>query len=206
MAQPAGQAYEHAYVLDEITFKCASANTHLYLQLNPTLDHDGVCGAYCRVSYFVVQYFFIVVAPVFFAAAIYIGLTRLITLGGRHISLLPPRVIFAIFLSLDIVTIIIQIAGAASIGSRESNGQDPTSANDILIAGLSIQTASFAVFLVFLLVSLARLSRHAKAGSDNETAPEIPKQRCVRLKLSCKDNLTNAWPERLICRSILGGP
>ena len=116
-------------------------------------------GLLFRVTYFVVQYFFIVVAPVFFAAAIYVGLTRLITLGGRHLSLLPPRTVFAIFLSFDIITIIVQIAGAASIGSAESNNNSPTVPNDILIAGLSAQTASFAVFLVLMSVSL---SRHAQ--------------------------------------------
>lgn len=58
--------------------------------------------------YFVVQYFFIVVAPVFLAAAIYFAFGRLILLVGSA-SPVRPRLIFGIFLAFDIVTTIIQV-------------------------------------------------------------------------------------------------
>lgn len=44
-----------------------------------------------RVSSFVVQYFFIVVAPVFFAAAIYTILSLLINATGRQYAPLKPK-------------------------------------------------------------------------------------------------------------------
>lgn len=50
--------------------------------------------------------------------------------------------LFWTFLACDIVTTIIQIAGAASIGAAESNGKSPKTANDVLIAGLAIQVQS----------------------------------------------------------------
>lgn len=111
----------------------------------------------CRITFFILAYFFIVVAPVLFAAAIYICLSRVVALGGSHSSPLSPKIIFVVFLSFDIVTIAIQIAGASLIGSKEHNHEDSSGANDILIAGLAIQTASFAVFLVILLACLQRL-------------------------------------------------
>lgn len=53
--------------------------------------------------YFVVQYFFIVVAPVFFSAAIYNILSIMINSVGRQYAPLPPKVILWIFITCDVV-------------------------------------------------------------------------------------------------------
>ena len=97
---------------------------------------------------FVIQYTFLVVAPVLFSAAIYAALS----------SLIQGRWVVWVFVVLDVVTTIIQIAGAAGIGVSESNSGDPSKFNDILIAGLAIQTLSFILFLV-VLVTFIRLDR-----------------------------------------------
>lgn len=138
----------------------------------------------------------IVVAPVFFAAAIYLGLTRLITLGGRYIAPFSPKAIYIIFLSFDIVTIIIQVAGAALIGVRESNQEDPTTANNILIAGLALQTASFAVFLVLLLFSVARLLRHKSSavqeGAEAVRHRQVPRDLAIHVDCAAEPSPMSA--------------
>ena len=103
-----------------------------------------------RVVFFVVQYFFIVVAPVFFSAALYTVLSILITVTGREHAPLPPKVILWIFITCDVIATIIQILGAAMIGVAESNRKDPTTPNNILLAGLAFQAFSFLVFIVLL--------------------------------------------------------
>ena len=55
-----------------------------------------------------------------------------------------------VFVVCDVVATCIQVAGAALIGSAESNGEDPTTPNHILLAGLAFQVASFLGFLVLL--------------------------------------------------------
>ena len=102
------------------------------------------------VPWFVVQYFFIVVAPVFFSAAIYAVMSVLINTYGRQFSPIPPKVVLGVFITCDVVATIVQIAGAALIGVAYSNGEDPTTPNNILLAGLAFQVFSFAVFLVVL--------------------------------------------------------
>lgn len=102
------------------------------------------------VPWFVVQYFFIVVAPVFFSAAIYTVISVLIQTYGRQFSPMPPKAILGIFITCDVVATIIQIAGAALIGVAYSNQKDPTTPNNILLAGLAFQVFSFAVFLIVL--------------------------------------------------------
>lgn len=106
-----------------------------------------------------VQYFFIVVAPVFFSAAIYTILSILINVTDRSIAPLPPRVILWVFITCDVVATGVQVAGAALIGAAQSNRRDPTTANNILLGGLAFQVFTFLVFVVLLALFLARAAR-----------------------------------------------
>ncbi|KAL8655277.1 MAG: hypothetical protein Q9210_000979 [Variospora velana] len=112
---------------------------------------------------FVVQYFFIVCAPVFLSAAIYTTLTSFIRVlsgnddaAARKLSPLglTKRTILAIFITADVVATIVQVAGAALIGVAQSNRKSPTTANNILLAGLAFQVFSFLVFLILLFIFL----------------------------------------------------
>lgn len=124
-----------------------------------------------NVLFFVLQYFFIVTAPVFISASIYVCLSRLIEwsrivdpqLKGK-IQWLKPRGVLWGFIVCDVVATITQIAGAALIGSAESNRRDPTTANNILLAGLAVQTFTFLVFIVLLTVFTVSLSRSEVFG------------------------------------------
>lgn len=110
-----------------------------------------------NIIYYIVQYFFIVVAPVILAAGIYVILSRMIALVGRQYSpILPPKAILSILITFDVVATIVQIAGAAMIGAAESEGKDSTSANNILLGGLALQVLAFAIFLVLLTLFIMR--------------------------------------------------
>ncbi|KAH8695725.1 hypothetical protein GQ44DRAFT_744527 [Phaeosphaeriaceae sp. PMI808] len=78
-----------------------------------------------KVSYFVTQYFFIVVAPVFLAAAIY-----------------------------TVLSILINILDVALIGVAASSRRDTTKPNNLLLGGLAFQVFTFFAFIV-LSVSFA---------------------------------------------------
>lgn len=111
------------------------------------------------VPYFVVQYFFIVVAPVFFSAAIYSIVSVIINAYDRRYSIIPPKLVLGIFITCDVVATIVQIAGAALVGVAYSNQKNPNSANNILLAGLAFQVFSFAVFLGILACNLWKARR-----------------------------------------------
>lgn len=109
-----------------------------------------------KVNYFVIQYFFIVVAPVFFAAAIYTILSRLINATGRQYAPLKPRIILWVFITCDIVATIIQILGAALIGVAASNRRDTTTPNNILLGGLAFQAFTFLIFIILFIMFAVR--------------------------------------------------
>ncbi|KAF2471101.1 RTA1-domain-containing protein [Lindgomyces ingoldianus] len=112
-----------------------------------------------RVTFFVVQYFFIVVAPVFFSAAIYTVLSILINTTGRHYAPIPPKLILWVFITCDVIATVIQIFGAALIGVAESNRKDPTTPNNILLAGLAFQSFSFLIFILLFAWFLVKARR-----------------------------------------------
>ena len=151
-----------------------------------------------NIIYFVVQYFMIVTAPVFISASIYVCLSKLIrwaqVVGLLHPSsilsntnpnnssaslhvllrltnrLLSPRLILWTFITIDILSTITQIAGAALIGSYESNRKDPKKPNDILLAGLAIQTFSFTIYLMLLTLFRYAISKHSSSSSPSSPA------------------------------------
>ncbi|KAL8840184.1 MAG: hypothetical protein Q9176_004032 [Flavoplaca citrina] len=123
---------------------------------------------------FVVQYFFIVTAPVFLSAAIYTTLTSFIAAlsedsrdGVKRLSPfgLSKKTILGIFITADVVATIVQVAGAALIGVSQSNRKSPITANNILLAGLAFQVFAFLVFLILLFIFIFN-SRKVMLSTD----------------------------------------
>lgn len=96
----------------------------------------------------------------FMQAAIYTLITIAINRVGRQFAPIPPKVILWVFIACDVLATIIQVAGAAMIGVAYSNGKDPTTPNNILLAGLSFQVFSFFLFIIVFVAFLWR-SRNA---------------------------------------------
>jgi len=101
-----------------------------------------------NLLYFILNYFFIVTAPVFLAAGIYTIFSALIPRLGRKYSFLPPKFVLWFFITSDVIATVTQVAGAALIGVRQSNREDPTTANNILLGGLAYQVFSMGVFVI----------------------------------------------------------
>lgn len=116
------------------------------------------------VPYFVAQYFCIVVAPVFFSAAIYTIISIMINRveNGRKWAPLPPRLILWLFIVCDVVATVVQITGAALVGKAYSDQRDPTTPNNVLLAGLAFQVFSFAVFILCYSIFIYRAWRVMK--------------------------------------------
>lgn len=112
--------------------------------------------------YFIINYFFIVTAPVFLAAGVYTILSALIARLGNKYSFLRPAFILAFFIASDAISTIVQVAGASLIGVKESRREDPTSANNILLAGLAYQVFAMSIFVVLMTTFQIRARRKIK--------------------------------------------
>lgn len=96
-----------------------------------------------------------------FSAAIYTTVSALIKVYGTEYAPLRPILILWIFVVCDVIATMIQVAGAALIGVAYSNQKDPTTPNNILLAGLAFQVFSFAVFLLILAATLFKARNSA---------------------------------------------
>ncbi|CAG7565660.1 unnamed protein product [Fusarium equiseti] len=112
-----------------------------------------------HLLYFILNYFFIVTAPVFLAAGVYTILSALIPRLGRRYSLAPPKFILWFFITSDVIATVVQVTGAALIGVRQSNRQDPTVANNILLGGLAYQVFAMTIFVILSATFLFRARR-----------------------------------------------
>lgn len=90
-----------------------------------------------RITFFVGQYFYIMCAPIFISAGIYVFSTRMshwateveftVQFSNRY-GLKPPQT-FWMFVYSDVVCTLLQVTGASLIGSRTSKQKDPTGVN-----------------------------------------------------------------------------
>lgn len=88
------------------------------------------------------------IAPAFFTAAIYLCLGRIVIVYGEDISRLRPRTYTIIFITCDVIALILQAAGGAITSIADSDQQDLSDMGvNIMIAGLAFQVASLTLFI-----------------------------------------------------------
>ncbi|KAJ4382551.1 hypothetical protein N0V86_001773 [Didymella sp. IMI 355093] len=88
----------------------------------------------------------ITVAPVFFCAAIYVQLTKVITHTDRSVSRFNPRFITFTFIPCDVISLVLQgVGGALSAGAETVDGTKV--GVDVSKAGLIFQVITLVLFI-----------------------------------------------------------
>ncbi|KAJ2983634.1 hypothetical protein NQ176_g547 [Zarea fungicola] len=91
----------------------------------------------------------LVISPVFLAATLYLDLGIFIKLVGDEFSLIKPEWYMRIFLSSDIISLLVQAAGAGIATSEiNSEGGNASTGVHIVVGGLAFQCASMTAFIV----------------------------------------------------------
>jgi len=109
---------------------------------------------------FLMQTTTLIIAPTFITAAAYAILGRLIILGGAQSSAFRPRTYIVVFVTCDLISLIVQAAGGslAAGESNKINGNTKPGTN-IMVAGIVFQMASMTVFVGVLVDFLIRSIR-----------------------------------------------
>lgn len=132
---------------------------------------DEILGYVGRILYnqnpwgqtgFIMQIVLITIGPVFFCAAIYVMIYKMINYIDPTVARFNPRYIYWVFITSDIVSLILQAVGGAM--SSTSNGSSSAGVN-IALAGLSIQVATL-VFFMAICIDYAIRSRHTWSSSS----------------------------------------
>ncbi|OJJ61126.1 hypothetical protein ASPSYDRAFT_147004 [Aspergillus sydowii CBS 593.65] len=98
---------------------------------------------------FLMQITTLIIAPTFYTAGVYVLLGRFIQLLGRDSSVLSPRVYLFVFVTCDVISLVIQAIGGgmASVAAAQENG-NTTPGTNIMVAGIIFQMASITVFVL----------------------------------------------------------
>lgn len=86
-------------------------------------------------------------APVFFSAYCYTILGAAINVLGPQYSALEPRNYFIVFITADLVSLILQAIGGGQAASAAATSSPTKSATDIMVAGIIFQLCSMVVFV-----------------------------------------------------------
>lgn len=122
---------------------------------------------------YIIQSIFLLLAPVLFAASLYMTLGRLIrAVQGDSYSIIPPRWLTKVFVAGDVLSFLIQ-GGGAGFMVQGGGADSMKTGQNIVVGGLVLQVLMFAFFIVTGLHFNIRFRRHA---STTETSARIPWQ------------------------------
>lgn len=94
----------------------------------------------------------LIMAPVFYAAIEYVLFGRLMHAVGDQYSLLKPKLVAWVFIISDVISFFIQAGGAGMLISGSKDAQSAQTAENILLGGLGVNLASFAIFCLLIFV------------------------------------------------------
>ncbi|KAI9654627.1 MAG: hypothetical protein M1821_005834 [Bathelium mastoideum] len=124
--------------------------------------HDNIFNFNAFLLYLIC----LTIAPAFLSGSIYICLGRIVTINGNHLSRFSPKTYAIVFVSCDILSLVLQAAGGALAAQANTQSQENAGV-DIMIAGLAYQVFSLLLFLV-LWADFAMRAR--KATEDQKTS------------------------------------
>jgi hypothetical protein len=96
---------------------------------------------------FITQLTCLTLAPAFYAAGIYFSLSKIVLVFGGQNSRIPPALIPKIFITCDIISLILQGGGGALAAWYAQHEKMPDNGNYTMIGGLSFQALTLLVFL-----------------------------------------------------------
>ncbi|KAK4101608.1 RTA1-domain-containing protein [Parathielavia hyrcaniae] len=133
-------------------------------------------------SYFIIYLVCLTIGPAFFAAAIYLTLSRLIIIYAPDRARFRPQVYTYIFIAFDLVALILQAAGGAIASLAEAGSPSLQAGINTMIAGVAWQVFALLLFalLSFEFWMRVRRLRGGGVGPAVELNPAFAELRARR--------------------------
>lgn len=129
-----------------------------------------------NLDYFLVQIICLSLAPAFFMAGVYYLLAKFAIIYGSGVSRLKPMTYSYLFVSCDLVSIVLQAIGGgmSAMALIDKKSTDP--GTHVMVAGLAVQVAATTLFFVLcfdFMFSVYKKKKAAKADHPLLTSEEI---------------------------------
>ena len=89
----------------------------------------------------------LIMAPVFFSAYCYVLLGTAIHRLGERFSCIPSRLYFFIFITADLVSLILQAVGGGQAAAGAAKGAPTQRASNTMVAGIIFQLIAMGIFI-----------------------------------------------------------
>ncbi|VVT51963.1 uncharacterized protein SAPINGB_P003271 [Magnusiomyces paraingens] len=134
------------------------------------LETAGYIGRYLshgdpyNINYFLDQIVCLTLAPAFFMGGVYYLLAKFSMIYGSGVSRLKPMVYSYIFISCDLLSIILQAIGGGMAATALDENKDTDPGTHIMVAGLAVQVAAMSVFGALSFDFIWRVIKMKKKG------------------------------------------
>ncbi|RCK54550.1 Sphingoid long-chain base transporter RSB1 [Candida viswanathii] len=105
-------------------------------------------GDMTNFDYYILQLVCLTLSPVFLMAGIYFLFGQLVVIHGRHYSWLRPMFYSYIFVTCDVISLVVQAVGGGLSAVAASEYDDVGPGTDTMIAGIAFQVFSMSIFLL----------------------------------------------------------
>ena len=110
----------------------------------------------------------LIIAPAFIAAGIYLTLKHIVIELGSSFSVLQPKFYTWIFISCDILSLILQGAGGGTAASADTGSSLQNVGTDLMITGIVWQVITLLVFGILVSIYVLRTSKNTLAPSAHQ--------------------------------------
>lgn len=133
---------------------------------------------------YLMQYISLTLAPAFIMGGIYFLFAQMVIAHGREYSVLKPMWYSYLFITCDVLSLLIQAGGGASASVASQKFQDTSPGTNTIIAGIVFQTFAMTIFVLFWFEFLNRLYFKNKSSIEGDYPY---KKRSIKnfLKLLC---------------------
>ncbi|KAL4864582.1 hypothetical protein BDV12DRAFT_176017 [Aspergillus spectabilis] len=150
-------------------------------------------------DYFLMNLICLSLAPVFFCAALYFLLGRIVIVYlGEDISRLKPRNYAIVFISCDTLALILQSAGGALTSATDDAAGRDIGVN-IMIAGLAFQVAALTLFIALAVEFAIRYRRRSRKDASLITDNEARKDEYAPIR---EHKMWKVWLFALVVATI----
>ncbi|WWC60051.1 uncharacterized protein I303_102614 [Kwoniella dejecticola CBS 10117] len=138
------------------------------------------------ITPFLMQIASLIIGPAFYSAWAYTILGYCITQLGPAYSLLKPNMYLAVFVTADVISLVIQAIGGGKAAVAAQEGTDTHSATKVMLAGILFQLGTMTVFVAlasdFILRVIFRKpynflkKRHSKSAANAKAKAESKRE------------------------------
>jgi hypothetical protein len=120
--------------------------------------------------------------PAFFAAGIYLNLSRIVVTIGESNSRITPRSFPRFFIPCDIISLVLQATGGGIASVAAKNEEYPDTGTNIMVAGLAFQVLAIAIFILICLDFAIRTLQNPHAADEEASAGVADLRPSVKFK------------------------